>query len=167
MWATAIVEVEISANRVARLANGSVGPQAPRQINLSVYRSDRQTYCTSTSPNIRAINGPLQCANSLGGGWSRTLRIALVGQLAIDRGPQPILQPVETSVCVADAPQAHRGRNRFQLARDLPRPVPFRRFQHDPYPQQLPVVAARSRASRTTRSPGRSRTFMASDIMPS
>ena len=29
------------------------------------------------------------------------------------------------------------------------------------------VVAARSRASRTARSPGRSRTFIASDIMPS
>ena len=43
--------------------------------SIFCLRSDRQTYCTSTSPNARAINGPFQRANPLGGGWSRTLRM--------------------------------------------------------------------------------------------
>ncbi len=42
--------------------------QVTKTAPFDVLRSDRQTYCTSTSPNARAINGPFQRANPLGGG---------------------------------------------------------------------------------------------------
>ena len=123
---------------------------APGQINLLF---------TQRPPNVLHIDvaqrprdqWPVPARKPLGRRLVENFANALVGHLAIDRwgaGPQPNLQPVETFARVADAPQAHRGRGRLQLAGDLPRPVPFRRFQHDPYPQQLPLFRGRRTQSR-------------------
>ena len=79
--------------------------------SIFCLRSERQTYCTSTSPKAFAINGPFQRAKPLGGGRSRTARMRLSVGLAVDRrrtGPQQILQPIEAFAGKAPPPQADR-----------------------------------------------------------
>ncbi len=71
---------------------------------------------------------------------------ALVGRFAVDRrraGTRQILEPVEPFAGKAPPPQADRGGRGIQLTRDLARRSSLGCLQHDPYPQQLPLLRGR------------------------
>ncbi len=81
------------------------------------------------------------------GGWRIEHRAnALVGLLAVDRrraGTRQVIEPVEPFASKASPPQADRGGGGLELTRDLTGRGPLGRLQHDPYPQQLPLLRGR------------------------